>query len=126
MRQQIGSGSSWEETVGYSRAVRVGNIIEVAGTTAMDGDTLIGKDDLYTQTKFIFQKIDKALQQLGSSLNDVVRTRMFVTNISNWEMAGKAHGEFFAGIKPVTTLLEVKCLINEDLLIEIEATAIIP
>ena len=126
MRQQIGSGSSWEETVGYSRAVRVGNIIEVAGTTAMDGDTLIGKDDLYGQTKFIFQKIDKALQQLGSSLNDVVRTRMFVTNISNWEMAGKAHGEFFAGIKPVTTLLEVKCLINEDLLIEIEATAIIP
>ncbi len=126
MRQQIGSGSSWEETVGYSRAVRVGNIIEVAGTTAMDGDTLIGKDDLYAQTKFIFQKIDKALQQLGSSLNDVVRTRMFVTNISNWEMAGKAHGEFFAGIKPVTTLLEVKCLINEDLLIEIEATAIIP
>lgn len=126
MRQQIGSGSSWEETVGYSRAVRVGNIIEVAGTTAMDGDTPIGKDDLYAQTKFIFQKIDKALQQLGSSLNDVVRTRMFVTNISNWEMAGKAHGEFFAGIKPVTTLLEVKCLINEDLLIEIEATAIIP
>lgn len=126
MRQQIGSGSSWEETVGYSRAVRVGNIIEVAGTTAMDGDTLIGKDDLYAQTKFIFQKIDKALQQLGSSLNDVVRTRMFVTNISNWEMAGKAHGEFFAGIKPVTTLLEVKRLINEDLLIEIEATAIIP
>lgn len=126
MRQQIGSGSSWEETVGDSRAVRVGNIIEVAGTTAMDGDTLIGKDDLYAQTKFIFQKIDKALQQLGSSLNDVVRTRMFVTNISNWEMAGKAHGEFFAGIKPVTTLLEVKCLINEDLLIEIEATAIIP
>lgn len=126
MRQQIGSGSSWEETVGYSRAVRVGNIIEVAGTTAMDGDTLIGKDDLYAQTKFIFQKIDKALQQLGSSLNDVVRTRMFVTNISNWELAGKAHGEFFAGIKPVTTLLEVKRLINEDLLIEIEATAIIP
>ncbi|WP_394767202.1 RidA family protein [Ferruginibacter sp.] len=126
MRQQIGSGSSWEETVGYSRAVRVGNIIEVAGTTAMDGDTLIGKDDLYAQTKFIFQKIDKALQQLGNSLNDVVRTRMFVTNISNREMAGKAYGEFFAGIKPVTTLLEVKRLINEDLLIEIEATAIIP
>ncbi|WP_301920684.1 RidA family protein [Ferruginibacter sp.] len=100
MRQQIGSGSSWEETVGYSRAVRVGNIIEVAGTTAMDGDTLIGKDDLYAQTKFIFQKIDKALQQLGNSLNDVVRTRMFVTNISNREMAGKAYGEFFAGINP--------------------------
>lgn len=125
MRQQIGSGSSWEDIVGYSRAVKVGNIIEVAGTTAMDGDILVGKDDLYLQTKYIFQKIEMALRQLGGSLNDVVRTRMFVTDISNWEQAGKAHGEFFATIKPVATMVEVNRLINEDLLIEIEVTAII-
>ncbi|CAN5610893.1 RidA family protein [soil metagenome] len=126
MRQQVGSGSPWEDIVGYSRAVRVGNIIEVAGTTAMDGDTLVGKGDVYAQTKFIFQKIEQALQQLGSSLNDVVRTRMFVTNISDWELIGKAHGEFFATIKPVATMVEVKALINNDLLIEIEVTVMIP
>ncbi|MEO6357764.1 MAG: RidA family protein, partial [Ferruginibacter sp.] len=126
MRQQVGSGSPWEDIVGYSRAVRVGNIIEVAGTTAMDGDTLVGKGDVYAQTKFIFQKIEQALQQLGSSLNDVVRTRMFVTNISDWELIGKAHGEFFATIKPVATMVGVKALINNDLLIEIEVTAMIP
>ena len=125
MRQQTGSGSPWEDIVGYSRAVKVGNIIEVAGTTAMDGDTLIGKGDLYAQTKFIFEKIEKALQQLGGSLNDVVRTRMFVINIDEWELAGKAHGEFFASIKPVATMVEVKRLINEELLIEIEVTAIL-
>ncbi len=125
MRQQTGSGSPWEDVVGYSRAVRVGNIIEVAGTTAMDGDTLVGKGDLYGQAKFIFQKIEKALQQLGGSLNDVVRTRMFVINIDEWELAGKAHGEFFAGIKPVATMVEVRRLINDDLLIEIEVTAIL-
>ena len=125
MRQQTGSGSPWEDIVGYSRAVRVDNIIEVAGTTAMDGDTLIGKDDVYAQTKFIFEKIEKALQQLGSSLKDVVRTRMFVTNIADWEKVGKAHGEFFATIKPVATMVEVQRLINDELLIEIEVTAII-
>lgn len=125
MRQQIGSGSPWEDIVGYSRAVKVGNIIEVAGTTAMDGDILVGKEDVYVQTKFIFKKIEKALQQLGSSLNDVVRTRMFVTNIDDWEQVGKAHGEFFAGIKPVATMVEVKRLINDALLIEIEVTAIV-
>ena len=125
MRQQIGSGSSWEDVVGYSRAVRVGNIIEVAGTTAMDGETLIGKGDVYLQTKFIFTKIEKALQQLGASLKDVVRTRMFVTNIADWEMVGKAHGEFFTAIKPVATMVEVSRLIDGDLLVEIEVTAVI-
>ncbi|MBL0355645.1 MAG: RidA family protein [Chitinophagaceae bacterium] len=125
MRQQTSSGSPWEEVVGYSRAVRVGNIIEVAGTTAMDGDILVGKDDVYLQTKFIFTIIEKALHQLGGALTDVVRTRMYLTNISNWEFVGKAHGEFFAGIKPVATMVEVSKLINDELLIEIEVTAII-
>lgn len=125
MRQQTGSGSPWEDIIGYSRAVRVDNIIEVAGTTAMDGDILVGEGDVYVQTKFIFQKIEKALQQLGSSLNDVVRTRMFVTNITDWEKVGKAHGEFFATIKPVATMVEVQRLITDALLIEIEVTAII-
>lgn len=125
MRQQTGSGSPWEDIVGYSRAVRVDNIIEVAGTTAMDGDILVGEGDVYVQTKFIFQKIEKSLQQLGSSLNDVVRTRMFVTNITDWEKVGKAHGEFFATIKPVATMVEVQRLITDALLIEIEVTAII-
>lgn len=125
MRQQTGSGSPWEDIVGYSRAVRVDNIIEVAGTTAMDDDILVGEGDVYVQTKFIFQKIEKALQQLGSSLNDVVRTRMFVTNITDWEKVGKAYGEFFATIKPVATMVEVQRLITDALLIEIEVTAII-
>ncbi len=125
MRQQVGSGSPWEDVVGYSRAVKVGNIIEVAGTTAMDGDLLIGKGDVYLQTKFIFTKIEKALQQLGASLSDVVRTRMFVTNIKDWEEVGKAHGEFFATIKPAATMVEVSKLIHDDLLIEIEVTVIV-
>jgi len=125
MRQQAGSGSPWEDIVGYSRAVRVGNIIEVAGTTAMDGETIVGEGDVYAQAKYIFEKIEKALQQLGGSLKDVVRTRMFVTNIADWELIGKAHGEFFKTIKPVTTMLQVQRLIDDKLLIEIEVTAII-
>lgn len=125
MRKQVGSGSPWEDIVGYSRAVRVGNIIEVSGTTAMDGDQLIGKGDVYAQTKYIFEKVEKALQQLGGSLTDVVRTRIFVTNIDEWELVGKAHGEVFSLIKPVTSMLEVKRLINADMLIEIEVTAMI-
>ena len=125
MHQKISSASPWEDIVGYSRAVRVGNFVEVAGTTAMDGDILIGKGDIYKQTVFIFKKIEKALIEAGASLNNVVRTRMFVTDISQWEEAGKAHGEFFATIKPVATMVEVSRLINDDLLIEIEVTAII-
>ncbi len=125
MRQNISSASPWEDIVGYSRAVKVGNIIEVAGTTAMEGEVLIGKGDVYLQTKFIFEKIEKILQQLGSSLTDVVRTRMYVTDISKWEAVGKAHGEFFSIIKPVATMLEVSRLIDEELLIEIEVTAIV-
>ena len=125
MRKNINSGSPWEEIVGYSRAVRVGNIIEVAGTTAMDGDELIGKGDVYAQTIFIFKKIEKALQEAGAELYDVVRTRMYIVDITQWEKAGKAHGEFFKKIKPVSTMIEVSGLINKDLLIEIEVTAIL-
>lgn len=125
MKQQISSGTPWEEIVGYSRAIKIGNVIEIAGTTAMDGNEIIGKADLYVQTKFIFSKIEKLLLQLGASLNDVVRTRMFVTNITDWQLAGKAHGEFFAKIKPVSTMVEVAGLIDAELLIEIEVTAIV-
>ena len=125
MRTKISSGSPWEDIVGYSRAVRVGNIVEVAGTTAMDGDTLIGKGDIYAQTFYVFTKIEAALKEAGASLQDVVRTRMFVTDISQWEAIGKAHGKFFKTIKPVATMVEVSRLINNDLLIEIEVTAII-
>lgn len=125
MRKNISSGSPWEDIVGYSRAVRVDNIIEVAGTTAMDGDRLIGSGDMYAQTVFIFKKIEKALAEAGATLQDVVRTRMFITDISRWEEAGRAHGEIFKNIKPVATMVEVSGLITADLLIEIEVTAVL-
>lgn len=124
-KQLISSGSPWEDIVGYSRAVRVGNVVEVAGTTAMDGDQLIGEGSVYRQTQYIFQKIEKALKEAGASLNDVIRTRMFITDISQWEEAGKAHGEVFANIKPASTMVEVSALIDKRLLIEIEVTAVI-
>ncbi|HMK04664.1 MAG TPA: RidA family protein [Ferruginibacter sp.] len=125
MRHKISSGSPWEDIVGYSRAVRVGNIIEVAGTTAMEGEVLVGKGDLHAQTTFIFKKIEKALEDAGATLHDVVRTRMYVTDISNWEAAGKAHADFFKHIKPVATMVEVSRLINDELLIEIEVSAVV-
>jgi enamine deaminase RidA (YjgF/YER057c/UK114 family) len=124
-RINISSGSPWEDIVGYSRAVRIGNIIEVAGTTAMDGDQLVGEGDVYAQTKFIFSKIEKALKEAGAALEDVVRTRVFVTDISKWEEVGRAHGEVFKTIKPVSSMLEVSALINQQLLVEIEITAIV-
>jgi enamine deaminase RidA (YjgF/YER057c/UK114 family) len=124
-RINIESGTPWEDKVGYCRAVRIGNIIEISGTTSVDGDSLIGKDDLYSQTKCIILKIEKALQNAGAELTDVVRTRMYVTDISKWEEAAKAHAEFFGTIKPVTTLVEVSSLIDPDMLIEIEASAVI-
>ncbi len=124
MKQLISSGSPWEDVVGYSRAVKVGNVVEVAGTTAMDGDILVGRGDIYAQTIFIFKRIENALLQAGATMQDVVRTRMFVTDISQWELVGKAHDEFFKNIKPVATMVEVSRLMNDDLLIEIEVTAI--
>lgn len=125
MRKNISSGSPWEEIVGYSRAVRVGNTIEVAGTTAMDGDKLIGKGDMYAQASFILKKIEVALKKAGATMNDVVRTRMFITDIGRWQEAAKAHGEVFKNIKPAATMVEVLRLIQDDLLIEIEATALV-
>jgi enamine deaminase RidA (YjgF/YER057c/UK114 family) len=115
----------WEDIAGYSRAIRAGNVIEVAGTTASDGENLVGKGDIYEQACFIFKKIESALEKAGGSLTDVVRTRMFVTDISQWEEATRAHAEFFKEIRPVTTLVEVSRLIDPAMLIEIEATAIV-
>jgi enamine deaminase RidA (YjgF/YER057c/UK114 family) len=125
-RTNYSSGAKWEDIVGYSRAVRIGNIIEITGTVAVDENSmLVYKDDAYGQTKFILEKIERALNQAGASLKDVIRTRMFVTDISRWEEYGKAHGEFFSAIKPCTSMIEVKGLIAPEYLIEIEATAII-
>lgn len=123
-RQNILSGAKWENIVGYSRAVKIDNTVEVSGTTAVDGDVVIGKDNIFEQTFFILEKIEKALQQAGFEMKDVVRTRMYVTDISKWEEVAKAHAHFFCEIKPATTMVEVSALINSDLLIEIEATAI--
>jgi len=125
-RTNYSSGAKWEEIVGYSRAVKIGNTIEVTGTVAVDeNNALVGDDDAYAQTKFIIEKIGKVLQRAGASLTDVVRTRMFVTDISRWEDYGKAHGEFFKDIRPCTSMIEVKGLIAPEYLIEIEATAVI-
>ena len=125
-RINISSGSLWEDIVGYSRAVRIGNIIEVAGTTAVDGDVLIGGDSMYEQTKFILSKIEKALMSAGATISDVVRTRVYVTDISRWEEVGRAHGEVFKNIKPASAMVQVSALINQQMLVEIEATAIVP
>jgi len=125
-RTNYSSGAKWEDIVGYSRAVKIGNTIEVTGTVAVDeNNKLVGKDDAYAQTKFIIEKIETVLKRAGASLQDVVRTRMFVTDIARWEEYGKAHGEFFSQVKPCTSMIEVKGLIDPEYLIEIEATAII-
>ncbi len=125
-RINYSSGAKWEDIVGYSRAVKIGNTIEVTGTVAVDANNeVVGRNDAYAQTRFIIQKIDAVLKNAGASLSDVVRTRMFVTDISRWEEYGRAHGEFFGSIKPCTSMIEVKGLIDPDYLIEIEATAVL-
>ena len=123
-RKNFSSGAKWEDIVGYSRAVQTGNHLEISGTVATDDNGVVGKGDFYAQTKFILQKIDKVLQQAGFTLNDVVRTRMFVTDISNWEQVGKAHGEVFKDIKPATSMVEVSARIDPEYLVESEVTAI--
>ncbi|HYV93281.1 MAG TPA: RidA family protein [Chitinophagales bacterium] len=125
-RENFSTGAKWEDIVGYSRAVKVGNVVEVTGTVAVnDNNELVGGNDAYEQTKFIIGKIENVLQRAGASLKDVVRTRMFVTDISRWEEYGKAHAEFFKDIKPCTSMVEVSKLIAPEYLLEIEATAII-
>ncbi len=126
MRQLISSGAPWEPIVGYSRAVRVGNVVEVAGTTAQDGDVVTGGADVYAQTRRVLEKIGEALAAAGASFEDVVRTRMFVTNIDQWGEIGRAHGEVFGSIRPAATMVEVSRLISPEILIEIEAEAVLP
>ena len=124
-RQNYASGSPWENKVGYSRAVRIGNVIEVTGTVADDKGQLVGKGDPYAQAKFALTKVQQYIEEAGGQLKDVIRTRMYVTNIDFWEEFGRAHRDFFGDIMPATSMIEVSRFIGPEYLIEIEASAIL-
>ena len=124
-RLNFSSGAPWEEKVGYSRAVRIGKHVEVSGTIAVNAGKVVGKGNAYQQTQYILEKIAETLQEAGASLQDVIRTRMYVTDIRLWQEVGRAHGEFFKDIRPATSMVEVSQLIEPGYLVEIEATAMI-
>ncbi|MBK6729803.1 MAG: RidA family protein [Bacteroidetes bacterium] len=126
MRQNFSSGIVWEKTISYSRAVRIGNVIKVAGTTAVDqSGNVVGKNDVYAQCMYIYSKIKKILEEAGCGMDMVVSTRVYLVNINEWEAAGRAHHEIFAGINPVSTMIGINALIHPDLLVEIEVEAMV-
>lgn len=126
MRKNLFSGTKWEDQIGYSRAVKIGNTIEVSGTVSVtNSGEIVGENDAYLQTRFILMRIQNALESLGANIEDVIRTRVYLKNVNDWEKVGKAHQEFFNEIKPANSIISVAGMINEAYLVEIEASAVV-